>query len=232
MSEKSDLRAAALAARAALDPAQRSAADRALVVAAVRLARTVTRVAAYVPLPDEPAFVPVAAPAVPVAGRVDPPAARDADAASAPLHEALAAALPPGGLLLPILLPDLDLDWAALHAGSAATSTIPSGTVLAPGTVLRLLSEPTGVRLGAEAIATAELVLVPALLVDQFGTRLGRGGGSYDRALRRVRPGVPIVALLYPGELVEQLPAEQHDRPVTAVLTPAGVTSVTAQDRG
>ena len=52
---------------------------------------------------------------------------------------------------------------------------------------------------------------------------LGRGGGSYDRALARVPPGTPVVALLYPDELRASLPAAPHDRPVTAVLTPTGL---------
>jgi 5-formyltetrahydrofolate cyclo-ligase len=50
--------------------------------------------------------------------------------------------------------------------------------------------------------------------------RLGRGGGSYDRALSRIRPNALVVALLYDGELVETLPAEPHDRRVTAVILP------------
>ena len=52
------------------------------------------------------------------------------------------------------------------------------------------------------------------------GVRLGRGGGSYDRALRRAR-GL-VVALLHEGELVDALPAEPHDVPVHAVALPAG----------
>ena len=78
------------------------------------------------------------------------------------------------------------------------------------------------------ALASADLVLVPALAVDAAGVRLGRGGGSYDRALSRVRPGVPVIALLYPGEVVPVLPAQPHDRPVTAALTPARLITLPA----
>jgi 5-formyltetrahydrofolate cyclo-ligase len=63
-------------------------------------------------------------------------------------------------------------------------------------------------------------VVVPALAVDRRGVRLGRGGGSYDRALTRAA-GL-TVALLYDGETVEELPAEEHDVPVKAVVTPSG----------
>ncbi|MFJ6952794.1 5-formyltetrahydrofolate cyclo-ligase, partial [Micromonospora aurantiaca (nom. illeg.)] len=67
----------------------------------------------------------------------------------------------------------------------------------------------------------AALVVVPAVAVDRRGIRLGRGGGSYDRALARVPATVPTVALLHDGELVAAVPALPHDRPVHCVITPA-----------
>jgi 5-formyltetrahydrofolate cyclo-ligase len=107
-------------------------------------------------------------------------------------------------VLLPVLLPDGDLDWA--HGPDGA----PTG---------RGLIEPGGPRLGVEAIEECDVVLVPALAVDVHGNRLGRGGGSYDRALRRAT-GL-TVAVLYDGEYVEALPADPHDVPVRAVVTPS-----------
>jgi 5-formyltetrahydrofolate cyclo-ligase len=107
------------------------------------------------------------------------------------------------GVLLPVLLPDGDLDWATGPVAGA-----PRG-----------LQEPTGARLGVDAIASCAVVLVPALAADRTGTRLGRGGGSYDRALRRAT-GL-TVAVLYDDELVSSLPAEAHDVPVRAVVTPS-----------
>ena len=111
-----------------------------------------------------------------------------------------------GAVLLPVLLPDGDLDWG----------TGPDGTPTARG-----LLEPTGPRLGREAVADCDVVLVPALAVDSHGNRLGRGGGSYDRALRRAT-GLTI-AVLYDGERVDRLPAEPHDVRVRAVVTPSGL---------
>jgi 5-formyltetrahydrofolate cyclo-ligase len=73
-------------------------------------------------------------------------------------------------------------------------------------------------------VATADVVLCPGLAVDRRGHRLGRGGGSYDRALSRVPAGTFVCTLLYDGELLEQVPAEDHDRRVSAVVTPSGVT--------
>jgi 5-formyltetrahydrofolate cyclo-ligase len=63
---------------------------------------------------------------------------------------------------------------------------------------------------------------VPALAVARDGVRLGRGGGYYDRALGHVRPDAVLVALLFDDELLDELPAEEHDRRVTAVVTPNG----------
>ncbi|GAB3201098.1 hypothetical protein GCM10027261_34760 [Geodermatophilus arenarius] len=91
---------------------------------------------------------------------------------------------------------------------------------LAPGRFGLL--EPVGPRLGPTALGTAEVVVVPALAVDRTGVRLGRGGGYYDRALQHARPGAVVAALVFDDELVDRLPALEHDRPVTAVVTPSG----------
>ena len=114
-------------------------------------------------------------------------------------------------VLLPVVRDDLDLDWA-IYENRAQLSPKRLG-----------LLTPVGPRLGLEGIAAADVVLVPALAVAEDGTRLGRGGGCYDRALQRVRPGVPVVALLHDGELLPAVPAEPHDRRVSAVVTPSGV---------
>jgi 5-formyltetrahydrofolate cyclo-ligase len=115
-------------------------------------------------------------------------------------------------LLLPIVQPDHDLDWAVY-----------SGDLVPAAFGLR---EPPGPRLGPAAITQAQLVVVPALAVDRRGVRLGRGGGSYDRALARVGPGTLLIAALYDDELVDELPAEPHDIRVHAVVTPAGVVKL------
>ena len=110
-------------------------------------------------------------------------------------------------VLLPILYADNDLGWGIA----------PGAADLVPG---RLgLSEPP-VDLGSDAIATADLVICPALAVARDGVRLGRGGGSYDRALARVRPGTPVWAAVYDTEIVDALPSDAHDHPVDAALTP------------
>ena len=66
-------------------------------------------------------------------------------------------------VILPVVLPDLDLDWA-VYEGDASLASSTYG-----------LLEPTGPRLGTEAVATADAVLVPGLAVSDQGYRLGRG---------------------------------------------------------
>ncbi|MFJ6985051.1 MULTISPECIES: 5-formyltetrahydrofolate cyclo-ligase [unclassified Streptomyces] len=121
-------------------------------------------------------------------------------------------------VLLPALLPDDDLDWGA-YAGEGSLARVQHGKRMA-------LFEPVGERLGPDAVTEADVVLLPGLAVDARGMRLGRGGGSYDRVLARLaRAGTDpsLVVLLYDAEVVEEIPAEPHDRPVRAVVTPSGV---------
>lgn len=122
---------------------------------------------------------------------------------TAPVNAALAAR----GIrvLLPITLPDLDLDW---HDAADDTHT----------------------PLGLDAVAAADLVLAPGLAVDRSGTRMGQGGGCYDKALPRRRAGVPVVVVLHPGELLgpgdAALPREAHDQLVDAVVTADGLVDL------
>jgi 5-formyltetrahydrofolate cyclo-ligase len=116
-------------------------------------------------------------------------------------------------VVLPLLLPDGDLDWASYEGPES----------LAPGP--RGLLQPVEPPRGPGTVARADIVLVPALAVDTAGRRLGRGGGSYDRALARVGGQVPTIALLYDSELVARVPDEPHDHAVRAVARPAhGIT--------
>lgn len=116
-------------------------------------------------------------------------------------------------VLLPVLLADNDLDWAA-YEGADQLRPAPRG-----------LLEPAGPRLGPDAVTGADVVLLPGLAVDRAGLRLGRGGGSYDRVLARLEAAgtdAALVVLLYDSEVLPRVPAEPHDRPVHAVVTPSG----------
>jgi 5-formyltetrahydrofolate cyclo-ligase len=148
--------------------------------------RRAATVAAYVSLPGEPG--------------------------TAPLLDALSA----GGkrVILPVLLPDGDLDWAA-YGGPRDLRPARFG-----------LLEPVGEPMGPDALANADVVLVPGLAVDPDGVRLGRGGGSYDRALGRVPVGTFTCVLLYDGEVGVPVPVEPHDRRVGWAATPSGLVQL------
>ena len=191
VNDKTTLRSRLLATRAALSPGQRQDAALALGERALEL------------LPPGRA----AGPPPVVAGYVS--------IGAEPGTRALLDALRARGarVLLPVLLPDNDLDWAAYEGPDR---------LVAAG---RGLLEPDGPRLGPEAVCTADLVLLPGLAVDGRGIRLGRGGGSYDRVLTRLdRAGssARLVTLLYDTEVLEDVPAESHDRAVDAAVTPSG----------
>jgi 5-formyltetrahydrofolate cyclo-ligase len=108
-------------------------------------------------------------------------------------------------VIVPETLPDLDLEWHELLADGSE-----------------------GPRLGLTGIAAAGLILAPALSVDHTGTRLGQGGGCYDRALARRRSDAVIIAIVNNEEYVgSTLPCNAHDVRVDAVITPrAGLCQI------
>ena len=103
-------------------------------------------------------------------------------------------------VIVPETLPDFDLEWHELRSDGSE-----------------------GPRLGLEGITTANLILAPALSVDHTGTRLGQGGGCYDRALARRRGDAVIVAIVNNEEFTAgPLPFDAHDVRVDGVITPEG----------
>jgi 5-formyltetrahydrofolate cyclo-ligase len=82
------------------------------------------------------------------------------------------------------------------------------------------LLEPGGPWLAPPTLATVRTVFVPALAVDRHGVRLGRGAGFYDRSLSFRDPQARLIAVVRDDELVDELPAEPHDVPMTHALTP------------
>jgi 5-formyltetrahydrofolate cyclo-ligase len=166
---KSELREALLARRSALSSEQIAAARLAVRDAVLDRAASAgwRRAAAYRPMRTEPGSLQL----------LDVLAARGVE------------------VLVPIVLPNRDLDWSTW---------------------------PDDLPLGPDAIASVDAAVVPALAVDRRGVRLGRGGGSYDRALRRLPGTATAVALVYDHELLPELPADPWDVRVTAVAMPSG----------
>ncbi len=82
---------------------------------------------------------------------------------------------------------------------------------------LGMLEPADGERIGIDDL---DLVVIPAIAVDRAGTRLGFGGGYYDRALGSVPgPSRPfVVALVHPEQVVERLGRHPWDVTVDAIV--------------
>lgn len=110
-------------------------------------------------------------------------------------------------VLLPVSLPGHRIEWAV-------------------DTGIRVegrhgIAEPEGPRLGTEAAADVDLVLVPACAVDATGMRLGWGLGYYDRMLGSLSHRPPVYAVVDDEDVYPSLPADAHDVPVDGVVTAA-----------
>ncbi|GAA4889426.1 hypothetical protein GCM10025789_02290 [Tessaracoccus lubricantis] len=101
-------------------------------------------------------------------------------------------------------------DWAAF----------PGWVELVPG--WGGIPHPAGPGLGAAGLAEADLILLPCLAVGRDGTRLGTGGGWYDRALPHRRPGALLVALAREDEVLDTVPTLPHDVSVDGWATELG----------
>ena len=126
--------------------------------------------------------------------------------------------------LLPILLdeagaPLSEPRWGLWEAGQALV------------TLGRPPAQPDGEARGAESLKEADLIIIPALAASIDGTRLGQGGGWYDRALVHRCPGTPVVAAIFDDEVAEAgiIPAEPHDVPVDAIVTPTRTITTNAR---
>lgn len=106
-------------------------------------------------------------------------------------------------------------DWARLH--DLAELTEGPFAIPAP--------PPPG--LGASSLGHASVVIAAALMAGADGSRLGTGGGWYDRALRFAAPRTPVVVLLNDDE-VACCPMASHDIPIEWIVTPTNVIRTTS----
>ena len=88
---------------------------------------------------------------------------------------------------------------------------------LVPG-VLGLLEPDPAVTKPVSA-EEADLVLVPGVVFDRQGNRIGRGAGFYDRFLKALKPSVFKMGLAYAFQIVPSVPVEPHDVKLDRVLT-------------
>lgn len=125
--------------------------------------------------------------------------------------------------LLPVLL-----DEAGAPLGEPRWGLWEAGRALV--TLGRPPAQPDGEARGAESLKEADLIIIPALAASADGTRLGQGGGWYDRALTHRSPGVPVVAAIFDDEVLEAgiIPAEPHDVPIDGIVTPTRTITTNA----
>jgi 5-formyltetrahydrofolate cyclo-ligase len=111
-------------------------------------------------------------------------------------------------VLLPITRADGLLDWAV----ATDDGEISEG--------LYGLPEPTGEVLSPMAVNDVDLMIIPAAAVDRTGMRMGWGRGYFDKTIGSMEKCPPVYAVIYDSEVLDSLPREVHDQPVTGVVTP------------
>ncbi len=67
-----------------------------------------------------------------------------------------------------------------------------------------------------------DLILVPGIVFDSHGFRVGYGGGYYDRFLSDIEKTVPKIGIAFSMQIVEQVPRESFDIPVDMIITEKG----------
>lgn len=73
------------------------------------------------------------------------------------------------------------------------------------------------------AVGPGLVIIVPGVLFDCHGRRLGRGGGWYDRALDALQGKGVYIGLAYEFQIVSRVPAEPWDQRVHFIVTEARV---------
>ncbi len=105
-----------------------------------------------------------------------------------------------------------------------------------PGVFVRIFSRGEQVQVAAASAVDwtgAEgdglMVVVPGVLFDCEGNRLGRGGGWYDRTLQLIGDRGRYVGLAYELQVIDRVPAQPWDQKVDYVITESRVIDCSAQ---
>ena len=68
-------------------------------------------------------------------------------------------------------------------------------------------------------IGNVDLVIVPGIVFDKNGHRIGYGYGYYDRFFHKLDANVKKIGLAFDFQVVDKIPEEKHDVPVDFVIT-------------
>lgn len=130
-----------------------------------------------------------------------------------PVDAALPEILARGGRALYPVLNGLGLELALVQSDGDLIAG--RGGIREPG--------PEALRV---AVYEVDALVVPGLLFDRAGRRLGRGGGHYDRLLRHARPDAALIGICYADRVTEPLPQDPWDIAVNFVVTERGALRV------
>ena len=84
------------------------------------------------------------------------------------------------------------------------------------------MKEPMATR--AKHVSSLDLLIMPLLACDQYGTRIGMGGGYYDRTLASAKHKPYRLGLAHQFQFIEHtLKRQSWDQPLDALLTPLRV---------
>jgi len=75
-------------------------------------------------------------------------------------------------------------------------------------------------------IENVDLVIVPGLVFDQNGHRIGYGYGYYDKVLKKLKNNAKKIGFAFEFQLVEKIPEERHDVPVDILITEKRVLKI------
>ncbi|MFB8388405.1 5-formyltetrahydrofolate cyclo-ligase [Microbacterium sp. NPDC055910] len=122
-------------------------------------------------------------------------------------------------VLLPITRADGLLDWSV----AAADGDIAEGLFGMP--------EPVGEVLGPIAVNDVDLMIIPAAAVARDGMRLGWGRGYFDKTLGSMERRPPVYAVVYDSEVLDEVPFDELDQPVSGIVTPTRTLTLSPERR-
>ncbi len=112
--------------------------------------------------------------------------------------------------------------WDSVISGYSFCS-IGSATQLSPAKI-GILEPDIKIQVDASAL---DLIIVPGVMFDTAGTRLGHGRGYYDRMLAGRRPGACLVGLAFEWQISPTpIPREAHDVTMNMLATPSRLITI------
>jgi 5-formyltetrahydrofolate cyclo-ligase len=122
-------------------------------------------------------------------------------------------------VLLPITRNDGLLDWVEASPDADLTEGLFG------------MPELVGEVLGPIAVNDVDLLVIPAAAVDHRGMRLGWGRGYFDKTLGSMEHCPPVYAVIFDSELIDDVPRDVHDQPVTGIVTPTRTVTFASAHR-